>query len=246
MDTPELIADTSPRLYSAGAAFYFDQATLARGKELGLDGFRFYFLGRGGVLGDVEWPVVYSAFGYFKPTLVQSIWDSARQIADPRAAGRAHYQACAEFGRTRLGDVGGLEAFCSAAEAVNGAIDAAGLSLYAALSAEPRVDDPPGRAMQLAALLREHRGSAHLLAVLASGLSVQEAHYMRRPGDFTTFGWAEDETPVITDDHRARQAAAEALTDTLVSPAYEVLDGGERRAFADGVAAISAALGTPA
>lgn len=242
MDTSTLIAETSPRLYTAGAAFYFDKATLARGKELGLDGFRFYFLGRGGVLGDVEWPVVYSAFGYFKPTLVRSIWDSARQKADPRAAGQAYYQACAEFGRTRLGGVEGLEAFCSAAEAVNGAVDAAGLSLYAGLSAEPRVDDPAGRAMQLAALLREHRGSAHLLAVLASGLSVKEAHYMRRPGDFTSFGWTEDETPVITDEHRARQTAAEALTDTLIRPAYEVLDDQTAQAFADGVAAISAVL----
>ena len=50
-----------------GASFYFDPDTLARGKELGLDGFRFYVLGRGGVLGDVEPDVVRSAFGYFHP-----------------------------------------------------------------------------------------------------------------------------------------------------------------------------------
>ena len=37
-----------------GAAFYFHPDTVARGKEAGLDGFRFYILGRGGVLGDVE------------------------------------------------------------------------------------------------------------------------------------------------------------------------------------------------
>jgi len=246
MDTTELVTATSPRLYTAGAAFYFDRATLARGKELGLDGFRFYFLGRGGVLGDVEWPVVYSAFGYFKPSLVEAIWDSARQVADPRAAGRAHYAACAEFGRTHLDGVEGLDAFCQAAEAVDEAVDAAGLTLYAGLSAEPRVDDLPGRAMQLAALLREHRGSAHLVAVVASGLSVLEAHYMRRPQDFETFGWAAHETPEITERHRSAQAAAEALTDALVAPAYEVLSPDQRQAFADGVAAISAALAQPA
>ena len=33
-----------------GSAFYFHPDTMARGKELGLDGFRFYVLGRGGVL----------------------------------------------------------------------------------------------------------------------------------------------------------------------------------------------------
>lgn len=41
-----------------GAAFYFHPDTLARGKAAGLDGFRFYILGRGGVLGDVEPAVV--------------------------------------------------------------------------------------------------------------------------------------------------------------------------------------------
>ncbi|MGI9594675.1 MAG: helix-turn-helix domain-containing protein, partial [Acidimicrobiales bacterium] len=50
---------------AAGAAFYVNPDTLARGKELGLDGFRFYVLGRGGVMGDVPAKVVESAFGYF-------------------------------------------------------------------------------------------------------------------------------------------------------------------------------------
>jgi hypothetical protein len=47
-----------------GASFYFDPATVARSKELGLDGYRFYFLGRGGVLGDVDSAVIHSAFGW--------------------------------------------------------------------------------------------------------------------------------------------------------------------------------------
>jgi hypothetical protein len=63
MFAQELINATSPTIGKAGSAFYFHPSTLARGKEVGLDGFRFYMLGRGGVLGDVESDVVASAFG---------------------------------------------------------------------------------------------------------------------------------------------------------------------------------------
>ena len=73
MRTQELIAATSPTIGAAGAAFYFHPMTLAKGKSLKLDGFRFYMLGRGGVLGDVEADVVASSFGYFTAiSLLQS------------------------------------------------------------------------------------------------------------------------------------------------------------------------------
>ena len=49
----EIVQQTSPTINQAGNRFYFDADTMAKGQELGLDGFRFYFLGRGGVLGDV-------------------------------------------------------------------------------------------------------------------------------------------------------------------------------------------------
>ena len=60
-----------------GSSFYFQPETVASARELGLDGFRFYFLGRGGVLGDVDADVVHSAFGYFHPSVVARMWDSA-------------------------------------------------------------------------------------------------------------------------------------------------------------------------
>ena len=54
----QLINEASPIIAGIGGAFYFDEATVYRGKALGLDGFRFYMLGRCGVLGDVEAEVV--------------------------------------------------------------------------------------------------------------------------------------------------------------------------------------------
>ncbi len=163
---------------------------------------------------------------------------------DLRAAhGGSHFMECsAELGRAHLADIEGLDAFCAAAGAVNAAADPVGLSLYAAISAEPLADDVPGRAMQLVTVLREFRGSAHLVAVRASGLDAKTAHFMRRPNDMAMFGWTESDAPVITDVELARLAAADELTDRLVLPAYSVLDESGRRALVEGITAIETRL----
>ncbi|HMD44737.1 MAG TPA: hypothetical protein VKG43_01160 [Acidimicrobiales bacterium] len=242
MDTADLLAAACPPINTMGSAFYFAPATLQRGDALGLDGFRFYFLGRGGVLGDVEPRVIVSAFGYFKPSLVEHIWDTARQIAPPREAGRAYRDACAEFGREALSDLPGLEPLGRSLDAVNAAADPIGLALYAGVSAEPLADDPPARVMQLVTTLRELRGSAHLVAIRACGLEAPVAHYLKRPNDFTLFGWGEDEIPEVTEADRQALADAERLTDDLLRPAFGVLDPDGANALVDGLAAMHDAL----
>ncbi len=236
----ELVQRVSPTIASAGSAFYFVPATLERGKEAGLDGFRMYALGRGGVLGDVEAPVVTSAFGYFNPGLVDKIWNSAKETMAPRDAGRMYMECCADHGRTHLGDVEGLDAFNAAAEKVIGAVDLSALALFAAISAEPKVDDAAGRAMQNIAVLRELRGSVHLVAIAAHGLTAEMAHRVKRPGDVETFGWAAGVEP--SDEDRAKWDAAEALTDELLCSPWSVLDDAEADAVVSAVDAIGAAL----
>ena len=82
MESLTLVREISDPINTIGSAFYFHPDTLTRGKELGLDGFRFYFLGRGGVLGDVEPAVVVSAYGYFSTPLVTKIWTWRRRSPD--------------------------------------------------------------------------------------------------------------------------------------------------------------------
>lgn len=233
----DLVSRACPLVNELGSAFYFEPATLDRGRELGLDGFRFYFLGRGGVLGDVEAPVVESAFGYFEPGLLARMWNSGRERCAPRQAGRHFVECCRDYGRRTFGAVAGLDAFCAAAGRVVAAAPVAGRSLFAGWRAEPLADDPPARAMQLVAVLRELRGSAHLLAVVAVGLEPRLAHLARRPEMAETFGWPAGSVTEVTDEHRARLAEAEALTDRLVRPAFGSLDD---RAGAELVAGLDA------
>jgi hypothetical protein len=245
MQTDEFMHAACPAIAGMAPAWSFAPATTDRGLSLGLDPFHFYFLGRGGVLGDVEPAVITSAFGYFKPAVVERMWNEARQLAGARETGRVYLECCQEFGRARLADVEGLDAFCEAAEAINDAADPAGLALYAGISAEPLAADPPARALQLAAVLRELRGSAHLLAVLASGLEPKVAHFIRRPEMFATFGWGAEETPTVTDEDRKKLEAAEALTDTLLAAAFSAVDDADRQTMVSTLERMQGALADP-
>jgi hypothetical protein len=239
--TPEaLVAAASPTINALGSAFYFVPETLAAGKATGLDGFRLYFLGRGGPLGDVEPAVVASAFGYFAPPLVANLWESAKEKLAPRDAGRLYAEAAADLGRRKLADVEGLDAFCAAAEMVVASAERAGLALFAAWAAEPLTEDLPGRAMQLINVLREHRGSAHLVAVVAVGLAPAVAHAAKRPDMVQAFGYGE--APEVSDDDRALLQEAEVITDRIVTPAYAALTEAEAAALLHGLEAIEAAL----
>jgi hypothetical protein len=242
MTPDELVARACPKIRDLGAAFYFVPETLAKGAEFGLGGLRFYFIGRGGVLGDVEASVIGSAFGYFEPSFVAKMWNSAKDKVAPRVAGHAYMECCAEFGRARLRGVAGLDSFCAAAGAVNDAADPVGLALYSGIASEPLAADLPARALQLIAVLREFRGSAHLIAIRASGLDAKTAHFIRRPADIGMFGWSDADAPVITEAEVAKLADADELTDRLVLPAYSVLDDAGRSALLAGLDRIATAL----
>ncbi|MEO6123958.1 MAG: hypothetical protein ABIR32_09620 [Ilumatobacteraceae bacterium] len=243
MTNDELLATACPLIGTLGAAFYFAPATLGRGGELGLDFAQFYVMGRGGVLGDVEPVTVWSAFGYFNPAMVEGAWTAGKAIIAPREAAREHFACAAAHGRAHYGSVDGIEAFVAAAEAVVAAADPCGLSLFAAYSAEPRADDAAGRAQQLLTVLREHRGSAHLIALRAAGVDSKTAHFVKRPNDVAMFGWSADDAPEITDATRTAMVEAERITDTIVAPAFAVLDDARRQALVTGLNGIAATAG---
>jgi hypothetical protein len=224
-----------------GASFYFDPATVARSKELGLDGYRFYFLGRGGVLGDVDSAVIHSAFGYFHPKVISRMWDSARKRMEPRYAAQAFIECGHAFGRRVFGDVDGLEAYVAAAAQVIGAVDGGAMALFAGVRAEPLPDDPPAAAIHQAMVLREMRGSAHLAAITAVGLPTSIAHAIKRPEDVELFGWG-DEPPVVTDDDRRLHVRAEDLTNEALSPAFRTLNEQQAEALISGTDAMHSAL----
>lgn len=240
MDPREVMQATAGKIGDIGAAFYFAPETLQRGKDAGLDGFRFYFLGRGGVLGDVEAGVIRAAFGYFEPGLVEKIWSSAKEAMPPRDAARLYISCAHDLGRSKLAGVEGLDGFVDAATVVIGAVEGASMPLFEAVRCEPVPADVPAAAIHQAMVLRELRGSAHLLANTACGLESRHAHGIKRPDAFKMFGYeAEIE---VTDDDRAKWLRAEQLTDDILAPAYDSLTTEQAKALIAGVDAMHAAI----
>lgn len=242
MNNQELLDAACPTINVFGAAYYFTPETLQAGKNINLGGMEFYVQGRAGQMGNCDPDAVSAAFGYFKPALLKSILEAARAKVEPRVAGAAHLEACAALGRAKLASLPQLEAFVAVLEKVNDAADPDSLALYAAIRTETLASDAPGRAMQLIAILREFRGSAHLVALRAVGIKSSTAHFIKRPDMWKQFGYTEDEAPEVTDVELQKMAQAEKLTDALVEPAYAVLTQDERKVLIDELEAVKAAL----
>lgn len=240
MSLTEFMSQACPLIGDTGYRFYFTPETRSVGDGLGLNGMEFYVLGRGGVLGDCDGPALAANFGYFNPAMIGGVWEAAKAKCDPRSAGRAHLECSAAYGREKFAGIANLDSFVAAADAVNAAADPDGLGLYAAMKCEPLASDVPGRAMQLATVLREFRGSAHLVAIRAAGLTSKVAHFVKRPSDAKMFGWSDEDVAAVTDADRARWEAAEKITDDMVAPAYGVLDEAGRSAFLAGIRAMHA------
>ena len=245
MTDEELISIVCPIINDNSYKYYFSQSTIDTGKSLGLKGMEFYVAGRGGALGDCEGSVVAAAFGYFNPIIINAAWTLAIAKHPARTIGSMHYECAAVVGREKLSALPNLAEFESAMQKVFDAMDPDGLALFAAFKSLPLVNDLPGRAMQLAASLREYRGSAHLVAVRASGVSGIQAHFIKRPKDMKNFGWSESEYPIVNDETRARMVAAEKLTDALCIAPYSVLNETERASLVAGARAFEAALAAP-
>lgn len=242
MDTKTLLDSACPLIGELGSAFYFIPETGAVGKELGLGGMEFYVLGRGGSMGDCDGRAIAAAFGYFNPDFLAKVWGDAAAKCPPRKAGSAHLECAANLGRAKFGSLAGLDGLVAALDKVRAAADPDGLGLYAAMATEPLASDAPGRAMQLIALLREFRGSAHLVALRTVGLASPVAHAAKRPDMWKAFGYPEESKPEITAEVTAKLAEAEAITDRIVEPAYAVLTDAERDALVAGMRAVKDAL----
>jgi len=233
---PEVDVDDGPAFAAAvgsfvsdlGGGFMFSSQAKAFGKDNGLRGRQAYVLGRGSVLGDVDADVVTSAFGFWPADVVREAWDAGRAVMPVGVAREAYSAVCHDWGIAHYSGFEGAARLAELIEWIVDGTDVAGLSLYAGWRAVPLPDDPRARLAQLMHLLREHRGSLHIVAVVACGLSPLQAILAGKggPGNATFFGWEEPFEDFS--GHLIARSEAEALTDRLVSPAYDVLGHDER------------------
>ena len=219
--------------------------SLARAAALGLSPSQWYFLGRGGALGDVDAAVVDSALGYFAPSVVAAYWDTGRAILPPHAAAQAHIECCRDFGRRHLDGAPFLTGFVPAAAKVLAAASPLALPLFAGMKTFPLADDLAGAATQAVAAIREFGAGVHLLAVAAAGLPPATAHWLTTPRAWESFGYQASDIPNATRLDRQRLAHADELTRELLEPAYSALDDAEGEQLLEGLTELQTLLPTP-
>src|SRR5579875_3181110 len=140
-----------------------------------------YFAGRAAPLGIVPAEVVDALFYNFAPGEVARHIPKVWRITTPEAAIAARQRGCANALRRILGDRIESPAVARATELLLQAATSApleGRPMYAALRAIPVPDDAASRLFHAAALLREHRGDGHIVALMTEGVGGIESHVL--------------------------------------------------------------------
>lgn len=233
MEPSEAAHATAHAIEQVGGAFMLDGPTYARGAEIGFGGLDFYVLGRGGALGDVHGDVVAAAFVFWNPESVISQWDSGRKVLSPAESAREWVTLAGAYGEAHLPDIPGFDRLVELCERVVAGASSSGAPLFAGWRAlgGPSADRPKARAQYLLNALRELRGALHGGAVLAAGLTGQEALAFRAPHMAGIFGWDAEKLP-DAGSVKERWKVAEAGTDAAFGLALADLDPDERAQFA--------------
>ncbi|MBA3745441.1 hypothetical protein [Sporichthya sp.] len=201
-----------------------------------------YFAGRAGVLGEVEAAAVDAMFGIFGPGVTETFWTMGLPVHGARGGAELYFGQAAEWARPRLSGLDGLDRFIELGEKVIAGAPGCGLPLFVGLAKLPRVDDSPGRAMQVVVLLRELRFGVHLAAMTLSGMPVQEAHLLNQGEEYAAMlGFPGPYPPV--EQFKDKRAEVEEVTSARDAEIWGLsLSADEAAELADLAAGIYAAI----
>lgn len=202
--------------------------------DAGLVDWQLYFLGRHGVLGDVDPDVILAAAFVFPTDHFRREWRAARAVMSPDEGLRRYLALCHLWGREKLAGFTGLQRLTQLGQKVIDSSDIVGLPLFAGWRAVPLPSDPSERAAQVLQVLREHRGACHGVALAALQLDPLIAILANQGGaeNAVEYGW-EPPFPSVTEADRTLRARVEELTDDLVAGAYGGLTVGEQTELVD-------------
>jgi len=231
--TPEqAAAKAKPGLATLVGAFAESPQTLRRARLLGLSGWAYHVSARAGALGEVRPETVTAAIGFIAPEAVTDGWEATAKTSEPMEVATWHLHELCRWGNDQLGAFPRAHRLLELSRRVVSAVDAAGLTLFAAWRAMPVPDNSPGaQAAVMLHLLHEHRMGVQVVAIRASGLSPLEAIIAGPEGETgaVAFGWQPPYPPAGPLVRRLMWA--ESVADALSGQAYGALDRDERIEF---------------
>jgi hypothetical protein len=212
----------------------------AAGAAAELPGWQLYFLGRHGVLGDVDPDVIVAAAYVFSAGYFRHEWSEARAVMTPHEALERYVAVCHRWGEDRLDGFSGAARLAELGQRVIDASGVVGLPLFAGWRALPvpagaDADTTARRCAHVCQVLREHRGACHGVALAALQLDPLMAILANPDGgraeeNALEYGWPPP-FPEPTDADRTLRERVEELTDDLVAPAYDALTVDEQAEF---------------
>ncbi|HEY8544896.1 MAG TPA: hypothetical protein VIL36_07605 [Acidimicrobiales bacterium] len=228
MNGEEIATAAAKAVGGLSEGFMSDPATYAHGAEQGYKGIDFYFVGRAGVLGDVDADVVAAALVFFNPDVVHKAWASSAAVL-PRLEAAAAWAACgARWADRHLGDDLDWARLDELAAKVVDEASPSGAPIFAGLRRLAVPSDPKQAALHRCNCLRELRMARHGAAVIATGLDVADAVRHRSPHMLGIYGW---EDRPVDPGFAERWEEAERLTNVASARDYEVLDDAEAEDF---------------
>ena len=120
-----------------GGAWMSSEAEEAASIAAGLPDWQLYFLGRHGVLGDVDPDVVLAAAYVFPADYLRREWTKAREVMTPEDALYRYLAVCHPWGREQLTGFAGTNRLAELGQRVIDGADVVGLSLFAGWRAVP-------------------------------------------------------------------------------------------------------------
>ncbi|MGB3733690.1 MAG: hypothetical protein WA964_01945 [Ilumatobacter sp.] len=199
------------RIQRGGSAMLFAEPVLAQGRVANIDdALVFYAGGRGGVLGNVPWQQVQSAFGFFPAEIVRNAWHQVTSWGEPLEMAGHFAKGLADFGRSVF-PADAAQIFADLGNVVADSVTPLGYALFSGWRAMPRPDDGSGAAAIVMMTLRELRGDIHVQDIAAAGIRPIEAEVVVRGLDgIALHGWS----PPYPDPNVYREAVAQATAQT--------------------------------
>jgi hypothetical protein len=196
--------------------------------ELGMrSGEDLWIVGRAGVLGDGDADVAAAGLAFLAPDRVRAAWESLPSGLTPRRVADAYTALCCAWGSTELArfDRDRMARLDSLGRDIADAADGSIGTVFAGWRTQPQPDDVNARVALTMHVLRELRGGAHIIAVIACGLTPLDA-VLASPAAPPRTGpaWAEHLgwSGPFADPAGFREARADAerMTSSILVPIY--------------------------
>jgi hypothetical protein len=240
---PETIEQVFRPIQQFTRGWMLTKETGAYGKSIGLrSGRDFWIVGRAGVLGDCTAETASAVLAFHAHEIVAEAWSNLPDDLPPPVVSEHYLGRIVSWGDETLSDFApeALEAIDSLGRRIADAAPSSLGAVFAGWRSMPQPDGLGARVALTTHVLREMRGAAHLMAIMAHGLTPVEAvlaNTNKPPRTGVPYAEQMGFKGPFRDPEEVREPrlAAEVTTAKMLEPFFDVLSPTELATFGHAV-----------